>query len=225
MLLQASAAHNSSRASKFADNHKAIARMRDDMRVIKDYFEGLAEGMPTLKRVMESEFDLFEAIIEILSIAAGLSDSDIQDFVLVLHKKVRNIAITKFVVGDLYHLVKPQEEYNINELMDSMHATMQAVAPTDEKAAKTATDRGTIPGLRVDQMMAQCIQENTRKRPLKKGSMEQAENDLNIWKGNVGEKKRFEAPAKRGALDRLKATVRQGLADYQTDGDVSGHDD
>ena len=34
---------------------------------------------------------------------------------------------------------------------------MSAVAPTDEQAATTAKDRGSVPGLRTDEMMAKEI--------------------------------------------------------------------
>ena len=50
---------------------------------------------------------MLEAIFELVAIAAGVSKSDAHDFILVLQKRVRNVLITKFTVGDLYHLVNP----------------------------------------------------------------------------------------------------------------------
>lgn len=182
MLLQKSTDHRSSRESFFSSNDVAIARMRGDVLVVRDFFEGMAESMPTLSRVIEKEFPFLEAVIEVLAIAAGSSRSDAHDFILVLQKRIRNIELTKFMVGDLYHLVNPTEERTIYELIDSMEEEMQAVAPTDDKAMAAAQDRMTVPGLRIDQMLAQHCFKSDRKRPLKAGNLERAEAALRSWR-------------------------------------------
>lgn len=181
-LLAKATEHNSGRSSFFSDNEKAIMRMRGDIQVVREYFDGLAESMPTLTRAIEKEFDLLETVLELLSIAAGISSSDAHDFILLLQKRIRNVAITKFVVGDLYHLVKPGEERTVYELIDGMEQEMMAVAPTDEKAAKAATDRSTVPGLRIDQILARHCDESERKRPLKQGALDRAEAALRSWR-------------------------------------------
>jgi len=181
-LLVKSSQHNSGRNSYFSDNEKAFARMRGDVNVIREYFEGLADSMPTLVRVIEREFDLLEAVLELLAIAAGTSKSDARDFILVLQKRIRNVAITKFVVGDIYHLVKPADERTVYELIDTMEQEMNAIAPTDEKAAALAQDRNTVPGLRMDQIMAKHCDESKRKRPLKQGALDMAESALRSWR-------------------------------------------
>jgi hypothetical protein len=185
-MLKKASSHASNKKSCFADNEIAITRMRGDSLVMREYFDGLAESMPTLSRVVEKEFSLLEAIFELLSIAAGISKSDAHDFILVLQKRVRNVPITKFVVGDLYHLVQPQEERGIYELIDGMEEEMAAVAPNDEQAATSAHDRNTVPGLRTDEMMAKHCDESKRNRPLKAGAMERAENALRGWRTNWG---------------------------------------
>jgi len=185
-LLAKSAQHNSGRNSYFSDNEKALARMRGDAHIIREYFDGLAESMPTLRRVIEREFDLFEAVLELISIAAGISKSDAQDFVLLLQKRVRNVSITKFVVGDLYHLVNPGEERTVYELIDTMEEVMSAVAPTDDKAVSIAKDRNTVPGLRIDQILAKHCDESKRKRPLKPGALDMAESALKNWRPTFG---------------------------------------
>jgi hypothetical protein len=176
MLVRKSSQHKG-RDSFFNNNERALARMRGDVQTIREYFEGQSESMPTLSRVVEREFTLFEAMIEIMAIAAGLSTSDIQDFVLVMQKSIRNVAITKFVIGDLYHLVKPTEEHQIYELIDGMEAQMTAVAPE-----APAASRSTVPGLRIDQAMAKHIEETDRKRPLQAGTLERAEAALRSWR-------------------------------------------
>jgi hypothetical protein len=181
-LLKKASDHNSNRVSAFSDNERAIHRMRADINVIREYFDGLSEAMPTLPRVIESEFAALETIIEILSIAAGMSTSDIQDFALLLQKRIKNVGITRLVICDLYHLVNPGKEKEVNDELEKVEDQMAAVAPTDEKAAKIASDRQTVPGLRLDQMMAKHCSESTRKRPLKANSVEKAEKAFSAWK-------------------------------------------
>jgi hypothetical protein len=154
--------------------------------VMREYFDGLSESMPTMTRVIESEFSLLDSVIEILSIASGLSKSDAHDFILLLQKRIRNVPITKFVVGDLYHLVAPADERGVYEMIDSMEEEMAAVAPTDEHAFNAANDRNSVPGLRMDEMMARHCDEVKRSRPLKAGAMERAENALLGWRSNWG---------------------------------------
>lgn len=185
MILRAASEHNSGRASAFADNEKALNRMRGDVHVIRDYFEGLAESMPTLNRLIEKEFEFLDTILELIAIAAGISTSNARDFILLLQKRVRNVSITKFVVGDLYHLVNPKQEKDIYETIETMEQQMAAVAPTDEKAASVAQARNTVQGLRVDQMMAIHCDESKRKRPIGKSSMELAESTLKIWRTSM----------------------------------------
>lgn len=184
-LLTKATKHSSGRSSYFSDNQKALERMRGDVQVIREYFEGLSGSMPTLGRVIEQEFDLLEAVLEILSIAAGISRSDARDFILVLQKRVRNVSFTRFIVGDLYHLVKPNEEHTVYELIDGMEQEMSAMAPTDEKAASVAQDRNTVPGLRLDHMFAEHCEASDRKRPLKQGTIDRAETALRTWRQSV----------------------------------------
>jgi hypothetical protein len=186
ILMTKSANHKSGLAgatSYFSNVEKAVARMRGDLETMREYFVGLTDSMPTLTRAIEREFAILEAVIEILAIAAGLSHSDVQDFILMLQKSIRNVAITKLVVGDLYHLAKPADEHKVYELVDSMEAEMLAVAPNDENAASSARDRMTVPGLRLDQTMAKiCIDESTRKRPTGAAMTERAEKALRGWR-------------------------------------------
>lgn len=187
MLVSKSATHKA-RTSFFSDNERALQRMRGDMQTIREYFTGQSESMPTLTRVIEREFTLFEAMIEIMAIASGSSSSDIQDFIFVMQKSIRNVAITKFVIGDLYHLVNPADEYKIYELIDGMENDMTAVAPM-----APAASRSTVPGLRIDQAMAKHIEDTDRKRPLQAGTVERAEQALKSWRlawGGDGEGKK-----------------------------------
>ena len=148
---------------------------------MRDYFEGLGESMPTLSRVIEKEFSVLEAVFELIGVAAGVSQADVQDFVLLLQ-----VPITKFVVGDIYHLVNPQEERNVYELIDGLQEDMEKVAPDDEEAANQASDRNSVPGLRLDETVAHHCDESKRHRPLKAGGLELAENALRGWRNSWG---------------------------------------
>lgn len=180
--LLAKSSRHTGRNSMFSDNEKALSRMRGDISIIREYFEGLHETMPTLGRIIEQEFDLMEAVLELISIAAGISKSDAQDFILLLQKRIRNFEITKLAVGDLYHMVKPGDEYSIYELIDGMEDQMNALAPTDDKALALANDRNIVPGLRIDHILAQHCSASERKRPLKAGALDAAEKTLKSWR-------------------------------------------
>ncbi len=183
VLLSKSTDHKSAKESFFSDNAKALERIGGDIREMKALFSGLAEdSMPTLERVVNREFEILETIVELLSIAAKLSASNARDFILVLQKSVRNIHITKLVVGDLWHLVNPVDERNIYQIFDSMEDDLNAVAPTDEAALRIVQERSTVPGLRLDQMMAKHCDESKRKRPLQAGAVERTENILKNWR-------------------------------------------
>lgn len=61
LLLRASS-HRSGRDSYFADNRRALERMEGDVSVFREYFEGFDDDFPTLKRHVDSQFELLETI-------------------------------------------------------------------------------------------------------------------------------------------------------------------
>lgn len=182
-LLARATEHNSNRTPFFGHNEKSIGRMRGDVMVIREYFDGLAEGMPTLGRVITKEFEFLESIIELVAIAAGTSRSELKDFVLVIQKRVRNFGVTKFVVGDIYHLVSPSDEKRIYEEIDSWEEEMAAIAPNDDKVASYARDRSVVPGLRIEHVLAEHVDMSTRNRPIGADAMERAATALSALRG------------------------------------------
>ena len=56
----------------------------------------------------------------------------------------RHIALTKLVVGDLWHAVNPYSEKDIYEKMDVMETEMNAVAPNDAEAFDVALARHAV---------------------------------------------------------------------------------
>jgi hypothetical protein len=184
-LLAKSSSHTSKTKSVWSDNNRALERIRGDINVIREFFDELADSYPSLPRVIESEFAILDTVYELLTIANGTSQSAERDFVILLQKRIKNIPITKYVVGDLWHLVSPGGEEDIYNLIDSMEEELVAVAPTDEEAFDVVLARQTVPGLRLDQELAKHCDESRSKRArpgMSRSASEEGELMLNRWK-------------------------------------------
>jgi len=168
-LLQKAEQHNSNKIPFFNKNEVALERIDKDVKVMKDYFDGLAEGMPALGKVIEKEFQVLTTLQELIRIAIDISETEASDFILVLHKKLMDVNITKYVVGDLWHLVKPTEERKVWEITESLEETLIAVCPPDNAHAQ---DRTNVPGLRLDETLAKHYIQSKRKRPVVAGAVE-----------------------------------------------------
>ncbi|KAG7343804.1 exocyst complex component Sec6 [Nitzschia inconspicua] len=164
-LFKKAAEHKNSKGSLWSDNQRALDRMKGDIDTMRGYFEDLQDGYPALKRAVPHQFEILDTVHELLAIAAGLSNSSDRDFIIVLQKRIRNIPITKLVVGDLWHLVNPTAEKAIYEKMEVMETELCAVAPNDPEAFDVALARQTVPGLRLDQELAMLCDKNKRSRP------------------------------------------------------------
>jgi len=184
-LLAKSTAHTSKTKPLWGDNNRALERIKGDIDVMREFFDELSEEYPSLPRVIDSEFGILDTIYELLAIANGTSDSTDRDFVILLQKKIKNIPITKYVVGDLFHMVNPAKEEMIYQLIDSMETELDEVAPNDEEAFDIVLARQTVPGLRLDQELARHCDESRGKRGrpgLSRTATEDAEIMLNRWK-------------------------------------------
>jgi len=174
--------HSSVKVGCFNDNAKALERMSGDIKIMRDYFEELVPNMPALGRIIEQEFEILETIHECMSIAAELTDSEASDFIIVLHKKLRDVSLTQHVAGDIWHLVAPTKERQIWELVKSMEAELLQVAPPDEGGDRHRYDRSVVPGLRLDEVAAKLYIDSKRKRPIKAGALEII---VSNWKMNL----------------------------------------
>jgi len=182
-LLEKAEKHNNNRVIAFGDIGQVFDRMFRDIKVIRDYFEGLAEGMPALTKLIEKEFEVLTTVQELMRIAAAEeNEDDARDFIVVLHKVIKDINITKHVVGDLWHLVQPTKERAIWEITESLEETLKAICPEDESLAPT-NDRLNIAGLRLDQTLAQLYLRSKRKRPVVAGNVEKVVTSMKSkWK-------------------------------------------
>jgi len=166
-LIKKSESHNSNKVPMFSDVDLALNRMLGDFKIMREYFEGLGERFPGIERHVEREFEVLGTVHELLSIAGGLSESDAADFIVMIQKRVKDVNLTKHFISDLWHLVSPTEERAIWELVESMEETMNEIAPTDDEAAQVALGRSSVPGLRLDAMMANNYMNSKRKRSVK----------------------------------------------------------
>jgi hypothetical protein len=181
-LLLKSSKHTQKK-SLWSDNARALERIRGDIDTMREYFESLADTYPTLHRAVPDQFEILDTVHELLAIAAGESRSTDRDFVIVLQKRIKSIPITKLVVGDLWHLVNPNEEKAIYEKIEAMEAELNAVAPNDPEAFDIALARQTVPGLRLDQELAKLCDRSNRSRPgINRTAAEQGQAILSKWR-------------------------------------------
>eukprot|EP00580_Thalassiosira_gravida_P007380 CAMPEP_0201629006 /NCGR_PEP_ID=MMETSP0493-20130528/3807_1 /ASSEMBLY_ACC=CAM_ASM_000838 /TAXON_ID=420259 /ORGANISM="Thalassiosira gravida, Strain GMp14c1" /LENGTH=793 /DNA_ID=CAMNT_0048099911 /DNA_START=520 /DNA_END=2902 /DNA_ORIENTATION=+ len=187
-LLQRAEKHRNNKRPFFGDVKKALDRMTGDIKVMRDYFEGLVPQMPSLKKNIEKDFEILATIHELMSVAAGFSVSDAEDFILVLQKRVRDVGITKHIVGDLWHLVAPTEERYVWELVESMEEQLMAIAPVDDALALEVNDRSYVKGLRLDEMAVKLYVKSRRNRPIKATAVESiVKNWRTTWSAGAEE--------------------------------------
>jgi len=164
-LLKKAQSHHSKTEPLWSNTRKALDRIRGDIDTMRGYFDDLMNVYPALKRAVPQQFEILDTVHELLSIAAGVSQSSDRDFIILLQKRIRNIPLTKLVVGDLWHAVSPTTENDIYEKIDVMETEMNAVAPNDAEAFDVALARQTVPGLRLDQELARTCDASRRSRP------------------------------------------------------------
>ena len=145
-LFQRAKMHRGKMQPYFGDVKTALRRMTDDIIVLREYFEGIAKQMPSLKKNIDKDFEILTTIHEILSIASGLSMSEPSDFILVLHKHVRDIVLTKQIVVDLWRLVDPWKELHVLQLVE-LNNNLLMIAPDDDAITLEANDRANVKGL------------------------------------------------------------------------------
>ena len=109
-LLWKSNQHNSHCMGCFGDNSLVLDGYMGDVKLIREFFEGLQEKlhMCMLDWVVEKEFAILYAIHEFMSIAAIHDVSNSAVFVIVLHKHILNVNLTKRFDGDLIHMHTPK---------------------------------------------------------------------------------------------------------------------
>jgi len=163
-LLMKSEKHTLRTISCFNDTTKALGRMKDDIRIMREYFEGHVETMPALKRTIQKEFEVLTIVCEILSSASARTSESVNEatnFVFVLHKQFSDVQITKQFIGDLWHLVAPSQELGVRTLIESMEIQLKSLSPPGSEMR----GRSSVPGLRLDEMVRKLYSQSKRRRP------------------------------------------------------------
>jgi hypothetical protein len=181
--------------SYFLNTSVAISRMENDIKIIRDYFESVAvqNDIPALCLLIEKEFQILTILLELIRIANEMnynnfdstnsSNSNISSYygearnvILVLHKQLKDVNVTKCVVSDIWHLIQPSEEIIVWKMMKTMENSFIAVCPPDKSSSKSSgngnngVNTRVITGLQLSSALAKHYSESKRKRPLSSGN-------------------------------------------------------
>jgi hypothetical protein len=168
----------SAKDSSFSDNRRALVQIEKDIDVIQNFFEGQIETFPALERVIESEFQVLRTIHTLLLIAAGFDeDSAAIDELPAIQKIIRNLNITKFMVGDLWHLVNPAGEKDIYLMIDEHEDQLKAFDFKEDHVDEEHID----PTLQLDRVVINVVGNSSRKRPLKGDAAKQVGDLFGKW--------------------------------------------
>lgn len=179
-LLLKAESHNSNRQPAFADVERALERIKGDHLLLREYFEGLESKHPVLGRVIDREFELLSNVQECMEIAADLSESDAQDFVLVMNKRISDPYLTQHFFGDIWHLINPSEERGILEACATMEDSLVAFSSASNVAASDLVkDIPNQPGIKFDECLESLYRVSKRKLPTgkKMASLRKSFND------------------------------------------------
>ena len=152
-------------SNHFGNNAVALERLQKDVVLIREYFEEFVGNMPILQSVIETEFHLLITVQEIMRIAAELSDADPYHFIIVLNKIVKDVDMTRCIVGDLWHIVKPSNERMAWKLTKSMRDTLIDIW-LNEEVLYSGQERLIHPELHIGNILSKHYRESRRKRPI-----------------------------------------------------------
>lgn len=147
----------------FKNPARALSRISYDIQYIQNCFQGLANELPALARLVERELSVLIVIHEFLGIAVGRSSMDsLEQLIIVLHKRTGgNLMVTHYLVGDLWFLVAPSAKKNsVHETIGAMKTELQMISkgmketePSDQPLDKYFT------GLNLNEMLKDIYEE------------------------------------------------------------------
>ena len=113
--------------------------MNYDIEVLREYFGNIAKDIPSLGRVVDTEFSVFELLLECMWLAVDRKPGDsLEEYVVVVHKKVSgaNSAVTRHLLSDLWLLMGPRDEHHsIESEVRMMDAELQNVTSRVQEIA------------------------------------------------------------------------------------------
>jgi Exocyst complex component Sec6 len=141
LMLKASKRSKLALTSCFQSNERAMQRMAGDIKVMRDFFEGLVESFPPLGRIIEMEFALLENIFGLLAIASDLDEeAAAEDFIPVVHKHVRDVDLTGFLCAGLWKLVNPAQVGVVQFILEENREGWAAYGAKDDPISQEHVD-------------------------------------------------------------------------------------
>ncbi|KAI2502641.1 hypothetical protein MHU86_11835 [Fragilaria crotonensis] len=118
----------------FQNSSRALQRISGDIATLEDYFEGWVAKFPPLARVLEVEFEILYAILELLEIGHGKSAGrDATEFFPFFLRKIGRVDCTKFLCCQLWHMLSVDGGRIMRDLFD---ATSHDINASNEIAAE-----------------------------------------------------------------------------------------
>ncbi len=106
----------------FSDVPQATKRFHDDIQILVNFFNSLSTIVPGMPTEYARDLNLLAVVNELMGIAgtsSSLSSStrnaNMDDFIIVIHKSVRDISVTRSLVGDIWLLTQPIERRRIKQ--------------------------------------------------------------------------------------------------------------
>lgn len=168
----------------FRNPRKACGRLSDDIAVLQDYFEDIAEKSIALARVISKEFSFLSLLVECM-LQAGKSECavvEIAEFVYAMHKETgANFEVTKFFMSDVWLLMGPKgEHHRVEASIDQMHEELRVFTVEDlETVAMANVDMN---GFKLHEVMFSLYHDRIKRErtyiAIAEGAIKQTRRDI-----------------------------------------------
>jgi len=118
--------------------------------------------MSTLKRICDRDFEVLITVLEIARSCHAGSEIILRDFIVILHKQVKCFAVTRFVIGDISHIIRPTVEKRAMQVVSSLHSRLKKI---EQEVEERKTDDGIILELQYRPSLIAMYERFKRKRP------------------------------------------------------------
>ena len=135
----------------FRDHDRALRRMADDIKSIKQSFQGKVDGNTTMLRILADDISVLEIVQECL--AANEAES-LESFIVVIHKRTgADPLVTRFFVGDLWTLTTDKRGRSIlKQTMKDLKPDLQMVTTRMQEVVTTQEEKN-LSFVRMDCML------------------------------------------------------------------------
>lgn len=138
----------------FTNNSRALQRISGDIGILEDFFEGWVEKFPPLARVLEVEFEILYAIMELLEIGVGRTRGrDPTDFFPFFLEKLGRFDCTVFLCCQLWHMLSLEGGRLMRDLFEAARTDLDVPQP------HPVNDVSEEPGLQLDKIILNIMDE------------------------------------------------------------------